>query len=159
MILENYYHPFFYDTLNVLVSDRHPLAEKKAVHLSDLEGECFIFTPANCPIRIQIEQHLHRELGTRYRKMELTSSMAHKYYVRENIGISIFTSTAHSKTLNGTKVIPILNMDIAPPIGLLTNRKENHFDCATKDLIARLTKHFHQRSKELERNSDKAITG
>lgn len=68
LILENYYHPFFYDTLNVIVSDQHPLAEKKAVHLSDLAEERFIFTPANCPIRLQIEQHLHRELGNRYKK-------------------------------------------------------------------------------------------
>ncbi|MEI1422532.1 LysR family transcriptional regulator [Bacillus cabrialesii] len=163
LILENFYLPIFYDTLNVIVSDRHPLAQKKAVHLSDLEGECFIFTPANCPIRIQMEQHLHKALGNRYKKMELTSSMAHEYYVRENIGISIFTSTAHSKPLSGTTVIPILNLDIAPPIGLLTNRKADHFDPATKDLIDRLTKHFHQRSKELrgdpEEKSYKAITG
>lgn len=159
LILENYYHPFFYDTLNVIVSDQHPLAEKKAVHLSDLAEERFIFTPANCPIRLQIEQHLHRELGNRYKKMELTSSMSHEYYVRENIGISIFTSTAHSKPFNGTKVIPILNLDITPPIGLLTNQKEVHFDRATKDLIARITKRFQQRSKELEGTSDKTITG
>lgn len=150
LILENYYKPFFYDTLNLIVSDRHRLAEKKAVHLSDLEGECFIFTPANCPIRIQIEQHLHKAFSNHYKKMELTSSMAHEYYVRENIGISIFTSTAHSKPLKGTKVIPIINLDISPPIGLLTNRKEKHFDSATKDLIDRINNCFHQRSQELK---------
>lgn len=60
LILENYFDPFFHDSLNVIVSDRHPLAAKASVNLEDLENECLIFTPANCPIRIQIEQHLQR---------------------------------------------------------------------------------------------------
>ncbi len=73
LILENYFDPFFHDSLNVIVSDRHPLAAKASINLEDLENECLIFTPANCPIRIQIEQHLRRSIGDRYRKMELTS--------------------------------------------------------------------------------------
>lgn len=142
LILENYFDPFFHDSLNVIVSDRHPLAAKTSVNLEDLENECLIFTPANCPIRIQIEQHLQRSIGSRYRKMELTSSMAHQYYVRENIGVSIFTATAHSEPIEGTKVIPIHNLTISPPVGLLTNQKEEHFDCATKDLISRIIGRF-----------------
>ncbi|QDF57315.1 LysR family transcriptional regulator [Bacillus velezensis] len=142
LILENYFDPFFHDSLNVIVSDRHPLAAKASVNLEDLENECLIFTPANCPIRIQIEQHLQRAIGSRYRKMELTSSMAHQYYVRENIGVSIFTATAHSEPIEGTKVIPIHNLTISPPVGLLTNQKEEHFDSATKDLISRIISRF-----------------
>lgn len=142
LILENYFDPFFHDSLNVIVSDRHPLAAKASVNLEDLENECLIFTPANCPIRIQIEQHLQRAIGSSYRKMELTSSMAHQYYVRENIGVSIFTATAHSEPIEGTKVIPIHNLTISPPVGLLTNQKEEHFDCATKDLISRIISRF-----------------
>ncbi|KAF6554566.1 LysR family transcriptional regulator [Bacillus sp. EKM203B] len=142
LILENYFDPFFHDSLNVIVSDRHPLAAKTNINLEDLENECLIFTPANCPIRIQIEQHLQRSIGSRYRKMELTSSMAHQYYVRENIGVSIFTATAHSEPIEGTKVIPIHNLTISPPVGLLTNQKEEHFDCATKDLISRIIGRF-----------------
>ncbi len=142
LILENYFDPFFHDSLNVIVSDRHPLAAKTSINLEDLENECLIFTPANCPIRIQIEQHLQRSIGSRYRKMELTSSMAHQYYVRENIGVSIFTATAHSEPIEGTKVIPIHNLTISPPVGLLTNQKEEHFDCATKDLISRIIGRF-----------------
>lgn len=142
LILENYFDPFFHDSLNVIVSDRHPLAAKTSINLEDLEDECLIFTPANCPIRIQIEQHLQRSIGSRYRKMELTSSMAHQYYVRENIGVSIFTATAHSEPIEGTKVIPIHNLTISPPVGLLTNQKEEHFDCATKDLISRIISRF-----------------
>ncbi|MEJ8551478.1 LysR family transcriptional regulator [Bacillus velezensis] len=142
LILENYFDPFFHDSLNVIVSDRHPLAAKASVNLEDLENECLIFTPANCPIRIQIEQHLQRSIGSRYRKMELTSSMAHQYYVRENIGVSIFTATAHSEPIEGTKVIPIHNLTISPPVGLLTNQKEEHFDSATKDLISRIISRF-----------------
>ncbi len=114
LILENYFDPFFHDSLNVIVSNRHPLAAKASVNLEDLENECLIFTPANCPIRIQIEQHLQRAIGSSYRKMELTSSMAHQYYVRENIGVSIFTATAHSEPIEGTKVIPIHNLTISP---------------------------------------------
>ncbi|MBN7742173.1 LysR family transcriptional regulator [Bacillus velezensis] len=142
LILENYFDPFFHDSLNVIVSDRHPLAAKTSINLEDLENECLIFTPANCPIRIQIEQHLQRSIGSCYRKMELTSSMAHQYYVRENIGVSIFTATAHSEPIEGTKVIPIHNLTISPPVGLLTNQKEEHFDCATKDLISRIIGRF-----------------
>lgn len=142
LILENYFDPFFHDSLNVIVSDRHPLAAKTSINLENLENECLIFTPANCPIRIQIEQHLQRAIGSRYRKMELTSSMAHQYYVRENIGVSIFTATAHSEPIGGTKVIPIRNLTISPPVGLLTNQKEEHFDSATKDLISRIISRF-----------------
>ncbi|PIK32521.1 LysR family transcriptional regulator, partial [Bacillus siamensis] len=62
--------------------------------------------------------------------------------VRENIGVSIFTATAHSEPIGGTKVIPIRNLTISPPVGLLTNQKEEHFDSATKDLISRIISRF-----------------
>ncbi|MCB2708099.1 LysR family transcriptional regulator substrate-binding protein, partial [Listeria monocytogenes] len=81
----------FHDTLDLIVSERHPLASRTSVELRDLRDESFIFTPANCPIRIQFEQHLKRDIGSDYKKMELTSSMSHKFFVRENVGVSIFT--------------------------------------------------------------------
>ncbi|MGG3323767.1 LysR family transcriptional regulator, partial [Bacillus velezensis] len=34
------------------------------------------------------------------------------------------------------------NLTISPPVGLLTNQKEEHFDCATKDLISRIIGRF-----------------
>ncbi len=45
LILENYFDPFFHDSLNVIVSDRHPLAAKASINLEDLENECLILRP------------------------------------------------------------------------------------------------------------------
>lgn len=82
----------------------------------------------------QIEQHLKRAIGSDYKKMELTSSMSHKHFVRENVGVSIFTSTAHSELLDGTVRIPIENLPISPPIGLLTNQKKKILIAQRKNL-------------------------
>lgn len=147
--MENFYFPFFHDTLDLIVSESHPLASRTSVELRDLRDECFIFTPANCPIRIQIEQHLKRAIGSDYKKMELTSSMSHKYFVRESVGVSIFTSTAHSELLDGTVRIPIENLPISPPIGLLTNQKEKDFDSTTKELIDRIIYYFDDKKRQL----------
>lgn len=149
LILENFYFPFFHDSLDLIVSESHPLASRTSVELRDLRDECFIFTPANCPIRIQIEQHLKRAIGSDYKKMELTSSMSHKYFVRENVGVSIFTSTAHSELLDGTVRIPIENLPISPPIGLLTNQKEKDFDSTTKELIDRIIYYFDDKKRQI----------
>lgn len=70
--------------------------------------------------------------------MELTSSMAHKYYVRAGIGVSIFTHIAHSASPEGTKAVPIRNLDICPPIGLLTKKRRVPLSRVTDELIGRI---------------------
>lgn len=145
--LENFYEPFFFDSLDVLVSTKNQLSKKSSVSLGDLYDETLIFTPENCPIRIQIEQELNKVIGNHYKKIEVTSSLSHKYYVKENIGISIFTKTAHSEILEGTKAIPINNLDITPPIGLLTNIKSDTLNEAILNLINRIIGNFKTTSK------------
>ncbi len=149
LILDHYYEPFFYDELNLLVSEQHPLANQSSVTLNELANETFLFTPENCPIRIQIEQYLRRSIGDQYKKMEVTTSLSHKYYVRENLGVSIFTATAHSEIFSGTKVIPIKNLPIHPPIGLLTPSNKQDYDSITLAMIRSIIEAFEQRDREV----------
>jgi len=140
--LENYYDPFYSDELVLLVGAAHPLAKRAAVSLADLRGERLIFTPVNCPIRIQIEQALHRKIGNDYKKMTVTSSSAHKFYVQQNIGISILTKTATLYTVSGTKVIRITDVEIHPPIGILLNEKQQGLSQIVKDLMTEIQHSF-----------------
>jgi DNA-binding transcriptional LysR family regulator len=149
LMLDHYYEPFFHDDLNLLVSEQHPLAHRKVVSLKELKNETFLFTPENCPIRIQIEQYLRRSIGDQYKKMEVTTSLSHKYYVRENLGVSIFTATAHSEVFSGTKVIPIKNLPIHPPIGLLTPSNKTDYDSITLSMIQRIIEAFENRGQDL----------
>lgn len=121
--MENSYKPLFQDDIVLLVPSSHRLAEKEAVEVTDLENETILFTPHNCPIRIQIEQQIVDVIGTNYKKLEITSSMSHKHYVQAGLGVSLFTRTAHSFTLPGTKVLEIKGIQVSPPVGLL--RKTN----------------------------------
>ncbi|MEK5298960.1 LysR family transcriptional regulator [Bacillus sp. FSL R5-0659] len=121
--MENSYKPLFQDDIVLLVPSSHRLAEKEAVEVTDLENETILFTPQNCPIRIQIEQQIVDVIGTNYKKLEITSSMSHKHYVQAGLGVSLFTRTAHSFTLPGTKVLEIKGIQVSPPVGLL--RKTN----------------------------------
>lgn len=142
--LENDYRPFYYDRLVLLVSEKNPLSEKSEVSLSDLKDQRFIFTPANCPIRIQVEQQLQRKISNTYRQIMLSSSSAHKYYVQQNLGISIFTQTANLSPIKKTKVIPITDMNIHPAIGILTSRKQSELSIHAKALIKEIKDGFLQ---------------
>ena len=121
--MENSYKPLFQDDIVLLVPSSHRLAEKGVVEVTDLKDETILFTPHNCPIRIQIEQQIVDVIGTNYNKLEITSSMSHKHYVQAGLGVSLFTRTAHSFTLPGTKVLEIKGIHVSPPVGLL--RKTN----------------------------------
>ncbi|WP_037582088.1 LysR family transcriptional regulator [Sporolactobacillus terrae] len=133
--LDNDYCPFYYDRLVLLVSEANPLSERNEVSLSDLKDQRFIFTPANCPIRIQVEQQLQRKIGSSYRQIMLSSSSTHKYYVQQNLGISIFTQIANQPPIARTKVIPITDLNIFPAIGILTNRKQPELSIHAQALI------------------------
>lgn len=126
LLSDQLFEPFFYDELNLLVYDTHPLAQEPYVSLAQLKNETFLMTPENCPIRIKIEQYLKQALGTDYQKIEVTTSLAHKYYVQKKIGISIFTSIAHSERLPHTVVLPIDALPIRPAIGFLSSTKTKH---------------------------------
>ena len=121
--MENSYKPLFQDDIVLLVPSSHRLAEKRVVEVTDLKDETILFTPHNCPIRIQIEQQIVDVIGTTYNKLEITSSMSHKHYVQAGLGVSLFTRTAQSFTLPGTKVLEIKGIHVSPPVGLL--RKTN----------------------------------
>ncbi|MCI1857860.1 MAG: LysR family transcriptional regulator [Sporolactobacillus sp.] len=155
--LENVYKPFFLDTFNALVSVKNPLSKKSSVCIKDLAGETFIFTGENCPARIQVEQELRKVIGENYRKIEVSSSLSHKYYVKENIGISIFTGTAHTEYVEGTKVMPISDLQVTPPIGLLTNKRNNYLNRATLALIDRIVSHFREKSKRIIKQKNNTL--
>ena len=121
--MENSYKPLFQDDIVLLVPSSHRLAEKRVVEVTDLKDETILFTPHNCPIRIQIEQQIVDVIGTNYNKLEITSSMSHKHYVQAGLGASFFTQTALSFTFPGTKVLEIKGIHVSPPVGLL--RKTN----------------------------------
>uniref|UniRef100_UPI00403FAC7B LysR family transcriptional regulator n=1 Tax=Candidatus Enterococcus willemsii TaxID=1857215 RepID=UPI00403FAC7B len=150
LILDHYYEPIFYDELNLLVSEQHPLANRQVVTLADLRNEVFLFTPENCPVRIQIEQHLRQSIGNQYRKMEVTTSLSHKYYVRENAGISLFTATAHSEQFSGTKVVAVKDLPIHPPIGLLTPSNQIEYDSLTLTMIRSIVDTFDTLGKKVQ---------
>lgn len=129
--MENIFKPLYHDDIVLLLPDSHPLAHKTMVMFEDLRNETFLFTPHNCPIRIKIEQTLVEKIGTDYKKIEISSSMAHKHYVQAGLGISLFTRTAHSSTLPGTKVVEISGIEASPPIGLLRRMNDTNGKATT----------------------------
>ncbi|WP_445486758.1 LysR family transcriptional regulator [Niallia sp. 03133] len=139
--MENFYKPLYYDDIVLLVFESHRLAGRKEIELKDLQDETLLFTPYNCPIRIKIEQSIVEAIGTNYQKLEISSSMSHKHYVQKGLGISLFTRTAHSFPIPGTKVIELNNMDAAPVIGLL-RRNNSNFGKASASLLQIIEDYF-----------------
>ncbi|MGG0739196.1 LysR family transcriptional regulator [Niallia taxi] len=146
--MENVFKPLYYDDIVLLVSESHPLSTKTIVELKDLENETILFTPHNCPIRIKIEQTIVENIGTNYKKLEISSSMAHKHYVQAGLGISLFTRTAHSFPFPGTKVLEINGIDAAPVIGLL--RRTNHLNGKTSSHLLALIEESFSRKHTLQ---------
>lgn len=134
----NRYERFFKDELVVLVNEHHRVAQQDSLKIKDLKGERFLFTPNNCPIRIQIEHLLQKKIGSNYNKMVLSSSMAHKYYVQADLGISLFTRTANLNPIAGTVVKELEGVSIRPSIGVLTRAQQNNPSENMLDLIARI---------------------
>ncbi|MFT8320844.1 MAG: LysR family transcriptional regulator [Bacillus sp. (in: firmicutes)] len=143
--MENVYKPLYYDDIVMLVFDSHRLAEKKEIELKDLKDETFLFTPNNCPIRIKMEQSIVEAIGTNYKKLEISSSMSHKHYVQKGLGISLFTRTAHSFPIQGTKIVEIKDMEAAPVIGLL-KRNHSSFGKASTSLLQIIENYFSEKS-------------
>ncbi|MFD2616491.1 LysR family transcriptional regulator [Terrilactibacillus laevilacticus] len=144
--LENYYEAFYHGKLVLLVGEINPLAKQHEVSLNDLRNERFIFTPVNCPIRIQIEQALKKTIGDSYKKMIVTKSTAHKYFVQQNIGVSIFTETSNLHPIAHTKVIPITDIYIHPSIGILTNDNHPINSSAAQELISKIKDSFSEQN-------------
>ncbi|MGP7817206.1 LysR family transcriptional regulator [Niallia sp. 01092] len=143
--MENVYKPLYYDDIVLLVFESHRLADKNEINLKDLQDETLLFTPNNCPIRIKIEQSIVEAIGTSYKKLELSSSMAHKHYVQKGIGISLFTRIAHSSPIPGTKIVEIKDLDAAPVIGLL-RRNNSSFGKASTNLLQVIEDYFTEKS-------------
>ena len=135
------FKPLYYDDIVLLVPESHPLSAKKIAEVEDLEEETILFTPHNCPIRIKIEQTIVEKIGTNYKKLEISSSMAHKHYVQAGLGVSLFTRTAHSFPFPGTKVLDVNGIEAAPVIGLL-KRTNNLTGKASTHLLALIEETF-----------------
>ncbi|WP_077309219.1 LysR family transcriptional regulator [Terribacillus halophilus] len=143
--MKNVFKPLYQDDIVLLVPSSHPLAEKSTADITELQHETILFTPHNCPIRIQIEQNIVEAIGTAYKKIEITSSMSHKHYVQAGLGVSLFTRTAHSFSIPGTKVVEINGMTVSPPIGLLRRTHDTPGKAATQ-LIDLIEDAFHNKS-------------
>jgi DNA-binding transcriptional LysR family regulator len=142
---ENIYKPLYYDDIVLLINKTHRLANKQLVGVTDLQNETLLFTPHNCPIRIKIEQSIVEKIGTNYNKIEISSSMAHKHYVQNGLGLSLFTRTAHSSYLPGTKIVEVVDIDATPVVGLL-KRNNSNFGKASTRLLQIITDYFKEKS-------------
>lgn len=145
--LDNIFKPLFYDDIVLLMADNNPLSTKTLIRIDELVNETFIFTPHNCPIRIKVEQSIIEAIGTSYKKLEVSSSMSHKYFVQAGLGISLFTRTAHSMPLPGTKIVEMDGIDASPPIGIL-RRTNDTTGKATKHLIELIEDSFAKKSAD-----------
>nr|WP_318540632.1 LysR family transcriptional regulator [Terribacillus saccharophilus] len=146
--MKNTFRPLYQDDIVLLVPSSHPLAERSMVDITDLQDETILFTPHNCPIRIQIEQNIVEAVGTKYKKLEITSSMSHKHYVQAGLGVSLFTRTAHSFSLPGTKMVEINGINVSPPVGLL-RRTNDTPGRATAKLIDLIEDAFQKKSSNV----------
>ncbi|PAF21381.1 LysR family transcriptional regulator [Terribacillus saccharophilus] len=146
--MKNIFRTLYQDDIVLLVPSSHRLAERNMVDVTDLQDETILFTPYNCPIRIQIEQNIVEAIGTKYKKLEITSSMSHKHYVQAGLGVSLFTRTAHSFSLPGTKMIEINGINVSPPVGLL-RRTNDTPGRATLKLIDLIEDAFKKKSSNV----------
>ncbi|PKG22864.1 LysR family transcriptional regulator [Niallia nealsonii] len=143
--MENLFKPLYYDDIVLLVPNSHPLSEKAIAEIHDLRNETILFTPHNCPIRIKIEQIIVETIGSNYKKLEISNSMAHKHFVQAGLGVSLFTRTANSFALPGTKIMEIKGIEAAPVIGLL-KKNNTIYGKASTHLLEMIDTYFSEKN-------------
>ncbi len=116
--------PFSEDRLIVAVPPDHPLARKKEIPLSRLDGINFVAFERDIPTRRAVDKHLRDQGVTVEVRMELDNIETVKRAVEIGLGVSILPRAAvQPEIATGTLVaIPIADGVYTRPIAMLVRR-------------------------------------
>ncbi|MCP1184073.1 LysR family transcriptional regulator [Paenibacillus sp. 1781tsa1] len=120
--LDTEFQPLLFEPMALLLYNTHPFAQATEIHLQDLKGQPFLFTPPNCPIRIRIEQLLAEKIDSDYQGIEISNIRSHKYYVQAKLGITIAPIATIAPAIPGTVIQPIADLKVGPIVGVLRKR-------------------------------------
>jgi DNA-binding transcriptional LysR family regulator len=120
--MDTEFQPLLFEPMALLLYDSHPFAQGDAIHLADLKGQQFLFTPPNCPIRIRIEQLLSEKIDSDYQGIEISNIRSHKYYVQAQLGITIAPIATICPAIPGTVIQKISDLRVGPIAGILRKR-------------------------------------
>jgi DNA-binding transcriptional LysR family regulator len=133
-------HPFKDDTLILVVSPEHPLANKEAIDIQELQGQKFIGFEPDIPTRkatdrIFKELDIHAELVMEFDNVETV-----KRAVEINAGIAILpqTTVTREEAQDLLKVIRFKDHSFRRPLALI-HRKGRVLTPAMRKLIELLT--------------------
>lgn len=110
------FHPILNDQMVLVISDRHPLAARKAVHLSDLRDEKFIVTP---PTSRHHQDFYNACLAAGFEpNIKLTCSAVRTMMglVLEDLGVTVLSSYVARKDwqpgLSILSITPMINRQV-----------------------------------------------
>lgn len=132
--------PFFEDELVVICNREHPLADREAVSLAELDGQMFIAFESELPTRRAIDQvlrshNVHVQVGNTCDNIEILKKM-----VEVGLGISLVPAFSvrddvHRRTLAS---LEILDHKIKRPLGIV-HRKGKQLSRPQRAFIELLT--------------------
>lgn len=132
--------PFLEDKLVLITNPNHPLADRKSVHMQDLEGEKFIGFDQDIPTRKATDQMFRDANIDSEPVMEFDNIETVKRAVEINAGISIVPLATVSQEIkqNLLRAIPIDGCSVTRPLAIIY-RKGRVLTPAMKKFIANLT--------------------
>jgi len=141
----------FEEAFVIVVPASHPLAKKRALHVTDVGGERFILHKQGQNTRKLIDRYLFRERVTPRVAIELAETEAIKAMVARGLGISLLPESAfqNSRRDHDLKTFPIPRKDLNRTLALVYP-KPRVLRPAAVALIDLLQTHFKsipQRSK------------
>lgn len=133
--------PFEHETLLLVCSPEHQLAQKASVDIHGLQGMDFLAFGKNVPTRTLIDGILTQYSITVRTVMEFDNTETIKRAIEINAGISILPEpTVRAEISNGTlKAIPFSNENFVRPTGVIV-RKDKTLTQAGRYLIELLHK-------------------
>jgi DNA-binding transcriptional LysR family regulator len=124
---------FLYDQLIVVVSPRHPLAQAKALPVSELSRYPCVMREQGSGTRAVVEKALSEQSLTINEAMALGSTEAVKHAVMAGYEITIISSHAVASELASGQLVhvPVTGLTISRPLHLLQRRHKSPNPAAT----------------------------
>ncbi|MFF3256397.1 LysR family transcriptional regulator [Actinacidiphila glaucinigra] len=128
--------------LQLLVPERHQLAQRNTVRLHELNGEQFIDMPIGFGQRELVDEALNRAELTRQVLTEVSDITTIAQYVAHGLGMA-FLPAAFAQSVGGVRAVPLEDIELSWTLSVITSarRKPTRALHAFLDLLAQ---HIHQ---------------
>ncbi|WP_026565763.1 LysR family transcriptional regulator [Bacillus sp. UNC41MFS5] len=129
------FEPLLTEDVSILISDRHPFAEKKEIFLSDFNNERLLLSGFVCNYRIHLEMSLLKAGVTPQIGLEVNSMSALKEYVQAGLGIAVIPDIIVGTLPKGTVKRRIVDLEIGVVTGIVRKAKGIQNSKAVQRLI------------------------